>query len=341
MTFPAPVRNVVDAALEATVVPSFTRVGFAVRRTLGAWDEPTPGCMRGRVVLVTGSTSGIGCRTAHRLSELGAEVIVNGREEPKTEDAAGRIAEETGQTTHPLAGDVGDIDDVRALANAVRRDHDRLDVLVHNAGVLVHEHATTPQGVERTVATHVVGPFLLTTLLLPLLRAAAPARVITVTSGGMYTQRLDVDRLEAGPDGFDGVTAYARAKRAQVALARAWGQRVEGQGVVVHATHPGWVDTPGVAGSLPGFHRAIGRLLRDPDQGADTIVWLATAGEALESTGMLWHDRRVRRSHHLPWTRRNDEAVETRRLVAWCADRAGMTDAEAALLDAGGEGERS
>jgi dehydrogenase/reductase SDR family member 12 len=334
VTWPAPLRTVVDAALEVTVAPSFTRIGHAVRRNVDGWEDLSRYDLRGRRVLVTGSTSGIGFSVARQLAGLGADVLVHGRGEDRTRDAAERIAGEVrGGSARPVAGDVSDLDAVRELAEQLRTELDRLDVLIHNAGVLVHEHQTNPQGTELTVATHVLGPFLLTTLLLPLLRASPPSRVITVTSGGMYTQRLDVDDLEMGPEGFDGVTAYARAKRAQVAVARAWAQRLASQGVVVHVTHPGWVDTPGVAGSLPAFHRITGPLLRDPEQGADTIVWLASAHEPLRSTGQLWHDRRIRSTHRAPWSRPRDESEEIRRLVAWCAERVGLTEDERALLD--------
>jgi NAD(P)-dependent dehydrogenase (short-subunit alcohol dehydrogenase family) len=102
--------------------------------------------------------------------------------------------------------------------------------------------------------------------------------------------------------GYRGVTAYARAKRAQVALSREWARRLAGTGVAFHAMHPGWVDTPGIAAALPGFHRVMLPLLRTPGEGADTVVWLATAGPARLGSGRFWHDRRPRAEYRLPWT---------------------------------------
>jgi NAD(P)-dependent dehydrogenase (short-subunit alcohol dehydrogenase family) len=168
------------------------------------------------------------------------------------------------------------------------------------------------------VQTHLVAPFLLTKLLLPLLETSAPSRVVWVTSGGMYAQRLSVDDLELPAERFDGVTAYARAKRAQVALVGHWALALRARGVFVHAMHPGWADTPGVATSLPRFHRVLGPILRSPAEGADTMVWLVASDEGVTTSGELWLDRRRRPTHKVPWTRRRDEDTEAARLLAWC-----------------------
>ena len=158
-------------------------------------------------------------------------------------------------------------------------------------------------GTELTVAGQVISPFLLTSLLRPALLAAGRSRVITVSSGGMYTQRLDPAALQMTARGYRGATAYARAKRAQVALSREWARRLAGTGVAFHAMHPGWVDTPGIAAALPRFHQVMRPLLRTPGEGADTIVWLATAGASRLGNGQFWHDRRPRAEHRLPRTR--------------------------------------
>jgi NAD(P)-dependent dehydrogenase (short-subunit alcohol dehydrogenase family) len=173
-----------------------------------------------------------------------------------------------------------------------------------------------------TVATHVLGPFLMTALLVPQLTAAAPGRVVLVASGGMYAERLDVAGLGM-PEGYDGVTAYARAKRAQVALAGEWRRRLAGRPMMVAAMHPGWADTPGIRASLPRFSRLAGPLLRTPREGVDTGVWLAAAPEATTMSGRFLLDRRPRAVHKVPWTRRPDEEVEAARLWRWCAETTG------------------
>ncbi len=224
------------------------------------------------------------------------------------------------------AADTGDLEAVRHVAAQLLARHPRIEVLVHNAGALEDRRAESPQGLEQTVAAQVVGPFLLTGLLRPALQAGAPARVLWVSSGGMYTEPLRVDRLELPAARYDGVTAYARAKRAQVVLAELWAQRLAGTGVVVHALHPGWADTPGVQRSLPRFRQMLGGVLRTPEEGADTLVWLAVdPGAPLETSGRFWLDRRPRPTHRLASTRRADTPGERARLWAWCEEKSGWT----------------
>jgi NAD(P)-dependent dehydrogenase (short-subunit alcohol dehydrogenase family) len=125
----------------------------------------------------------------------------------------------------------------------------------------------------------------------------------------MYTQRPDLATLQMPRPRYRGVTAYAKAKRAQVALSREWARRLAGTGVAFHAMHPGWVDTPGVAAALPRFRRVTRPILLSPEQGADTIVWLATAPHTCLGSGRFWHDRRPRPEYPLPWTRGKDPAA--------------------------------
>jgi len=143
------------------------------------------------------------------------------------------------------------------------------------------------------------GPHVLTHELQPLLEAVH-GRVVWVASGGMYTQRLHVDDLQYREGPYKGAAAYARAKRAQVDLAAAWAEQVPA--ISSWSMHPGWADTPGVEASLPGFRKVMGPLLRSPDQGADTIVWLLASREPLIHRGALWFDRRARGVARAPRT---------------------------------------
>jgi NAD(P)-dependent dehydrogenase (short-subunit alcohol dehydrogenase family) len=175
---------------------------------------------------------------------------------------------------------------------------------------------------ELTVASQVIGPFLLTTLLLPRLREADPGRVITMSSGGMYASSLRVSDLQMGDD-YKGSEQYARAKRAQVTLNEMWAQRVPAAEVVFHAMHPGWADTPGVRESLPTFRKIVGPLLRTPAQGVDTLVWLAADdGEPRATSGRFWLDRHQRGIHKLPSTRKSDTPERRRELWDWVSERA-------------------
>lgn len=312
----------VDGALELAVVPSFTRLGSAARSRLDHWTPVDRYDLTDRVVVITGATSGLGLAAAQTLAADGATLEILARDQVKATKVCERLrdAGASGGVGFVLA-DLADLDAVRSAAEDVERRHGRVDALVHNAGALDATFALSPQGIERTVASQVVGPFLLTELLLPLLRRAPRARVVWVSSGGMYSERLSVDQLEMCPDAYDGTKAYARSKRAQVTLAEMWAERLRGDGIVVHAMHPGWADTPGVRRSLPTFRRIVGPLLRSPAEGADTIVWLtADDGPPVETTGRFWLDRRVRPIHRLPSTRRSDTPAERRRLWDWCIE---------------------
>ncbi len=296
-----------DGLLEATVVGSFSRLGFALRSRMEAWT--TPPRLDGKVIVVTGASSGIGRASALALAQLGAGLVLVGRDETRLAavrrsaiafHGAGRIV------TAPL--DLVDSDAVMGFTDRLAASEDHLDGLVHCAGALFGDYRRAADGTELTLATHVLAPFLLTGLLSPLLRRASSSVIVTVSSGGMYTQRFDLARLEVSADGYRGATAYARAKRAQVVLAHEWDRRWGPDGVASYAMHPGWVDTPGLATGLPRFAR-LGPALRTPGQGADTVTWLAADGPRHDApppprTGGIWLDRRRRSEYHLPTTYR-------------------------------------
>ncbi|MFU8840703.1 MAG: SDR family NAD(P)-dependent oxidoreductase [Nitriliruptoraceae bacterium] len=303
-SLPAPLTRAVDLALEATVVLSFSRVGHAVRSRLEGWTPPSELAGNGRRIIVTGANSGLGYATARALLRSGAQVLVTVRSEDKARDTRERLAADLGRDLDEVLEtdllDLGDLASVRAFA-ARRLDEDApIHALVHNAGALFAEKAITDDHLERTYQVHVVAPFLLTTLLLPKLAADGPSRVVTVTSGGMYAEKLVTDRVDS-PGEYRGAVAYARAKRAQVTLTDQWQRRFGAAGIDFHVVHPGWALTPGVESSLPGFRKLTGPILRDADEGADTIVFLSLADDLGEG-GRLWHDRRPRAAHKVPST---------------------------------------
>ncbi len=317
--------RLIDAALEGLIVPSFTRVGLGTRRHLFGWRSLDSYDLSDRVIAITGATSGLGRAAAAQIASDGATVIVLGRNRDKTERVAAEIRTETGnQGVSAIIAEMGDLDSVRRAADEILAAHDRLDVLIHNAGALTQRRAEASDGTEATIASQVVGPFLLTSLLLDRLHESAPARVITMSSGGMYSAGLTVDHLQMSARDYNGSKQYALAKRAQVTLNEMWAQRVDTSKVVFHAMHPGWADTPGVEESLPTFRKIVGPLLRDAAGGADTMVWLAADdGEPLASSGGFWLDRRGRPIHRLPGTRRSDTAARRSELWDWVSARAG------------------
>jgi dehydrogenase/reductase SDR family member 12 len=147
-------------------------------------------------------------------------------------------------------------------------------------------------------ALHVLAPFALTSWLTELLADGAPSRVINVSSGGMYGQRLPAADFQSEQTRYGSKKLYARTKREQVVITELWAQKLAPRRIVVHAMHPGWVDTKGVQEWLPLFRALTRPIIRTPEEGADTIVWLSGAPEALQSTGRFWHDRRPRPTHY-------------------------------------------
>jgi NAD(P)-dependent dehydrogenase (short-subunit alcohol dehydrogenase family) len=164
---------------------------------------------------------------------------------------------------------------------------------------------------------------LLTELLLPVLAESPDPRVIFMSSGGMYTQALPAADPEYRNGRYRGAIAYARTKRMQVALTPILAERWAAQQVSVYCMHPGWADTPGVSDALPLFRMVTGPLLRSPEEGADTAVWLAATTPA-PPTGRFFHDRRPRPEHYLPFTRESDRDRQS--LWRYCMDAIGIAN---------------
>lgn len=314
------VKRLLDEALDWLVLPGYSNVGYRVRERLLARE---PLSLVGRSVMVTGANSGIGEAACVNLARLGGRVHMVVRSRERGGRALDRIAQLSESRALELRiCDLSSLASVREFADEFLASGAALDVLVNNAGVLPSKRSHTSEGFELAFATNVLGPFLLTALLLPALRRSASPRVINVSSGGMYMARIDVDDPQLEQRKFSGGAFYAHTKRAEVVLSEEWGRRLAGSGIAVHSMHPGWVATPGVAASLPGFNRIMGPLLRDPSAGADTIAWLAASSEAAQSTGEFWHDRRPRPKHRVPWTR--ESPGERARFFAICEELCGL-----------------
>jgi NAD(P)-dependent dehydrogenase (short-subunit alcohol dehydrogenase family) len=287
--------------LDISPLGSFDRIGFQ-RHQLGFDPGDLEVDLFGQRCLVTGANSGIGFETARALADLGAEVILLCRNAERGEEAAESIRKSTGnRRVEFFRLDMSDLADVDAAAVELAKEP--VDVLVHNAGLLPDERIESNDGLEMTFATHVAGPHRLTRGLRSALIRADGGRVIWVSSGGMLTQRLRLDDPQWLSRDYDGVTAYAETKRAQIVLAELWAKEFEGSNVTVNSMHPGWADTPAVADSLPRFHRVTEAILRAPAEGADTIVWLAASAAAEGESGRFFFDRRPARTHWIPSTR--------------------------------------
>ena len=199
--------------------------------------------------------------------------------------------------------------EVHALCNRLLESGGPIDALINNAGALFNPRQTTAEGFEKSFALLLLSPYILTERLQPLLAAAESPRVVNVLSGGMYTQKIEVNDLQSQRGSYSGSVAYARAKRGLMILTEEWAERWREDGIVVNAMHPGWADTPGVETALPGFYRITKHLLRSPDEGADTVTWLAASTEAGKVSGKFWLDREQHPSH---LSSRTQEAPEER-----------------------------
>ena len=314
------VENLIDTALDRSVALGYGNLGLTVRRRLPGWPADPPR-MDGQVVLVTGAASGLGLAACQGFAALGASVRALARNETRARDAAAQISEAVpGAEVKGLACDVSNLSELHAFTERFTREEDRLDVLVNNAGVMPAERERSVDGHELMFATHVLAPFALLAWLRDLLERSAPSRVINVSSGGMYGQGVPAGDLESARSSYSGKKLYARTKREQLVISEQWATRLAGTGVRVHVMHPGWADTKGVREWLPVFRAMTRPIIRTPQEGADTIVWLGAAPESLHATGEFWHDRRTRPTHYRLGA--SDDAPEVRQaLWDYCSEQ--------------------
>ena len=208
-----------DWVLDKSLVLGWSKIGPSLRRHWWPADPPA-GVLEGKHVVVTGASSGLGLAAAAALAGLGADVHLLGRNAERLEDAEGRIRRvHPDARLHSAVCDVSDVESVEDFCSSLTARIASLHALVHNAGVLPPKRTTTEQGHELTLATHVLGPHLMTFRLAELLRGG---RVVIVSSGGMYGQALPVEDYEYAQGEYSGVKAYARTKRMQVVLAEQW-----------------------------------------------------------------------------------------------------------------------
>jgi NAD(P)-dependent dehydrogenase (short-subunit alcohol dehydrogenase family)/MFS family permease len=263
--------------------------------------EDSPGPMAGTATLVTGGTGGIGRATAVGLAALGARVGITGRDAARTQAAAAAIARESGNPcVDAFAADMSCQAEVRRLAAAVLDAYPRLDVLVNNVGGFWASRHVTADGLERTFAVNHLAGFLLTSLLLDLLKASAPARIVTVSSNSQATGKLDFTDLQ-GERHYSGQQAYSQSKLANVMFTYELARRLDGTGVTATVLHPGVVRTAFAAEDpslLAKVMITVSRpFLKTPAQGAATSIYLASASEVEGVTGQYFANRRPKTSN--------------------------------------------
>ncbi|KAM6919806.1 dehydrogenase/reductase SDR family member 12 [Lycodopsis pacificus] len=265
----------------------------------------------GRSFMITGANSGIGRETAMAIAQKGGTVHMVCRNKDKAEEARADIVSESGNTeVHVHIVDMSETHKVWEFAEAFKRQYPALNVLINNAGCMVHKREVNAEGLEKNFATNTMGVFILTQTLIPLLQKSRDPRVITVSSGGMLVHKLRVDDLQSEKDYVDGVMVYAQNKRQQVVLTQQWAQA--NPDIHFSAMHPGWVDTAAVSTSMPQFHQMMGERLRSAEQGADTVVWLASSRAAARTrSGQFFQDRTPVPAHlPLAWTHSSAEDIQ-------------------------------
>ena len=282
--------------------------------------------MAGKVVLITGGTGGIGKATAIGLAAIGARVGITGRDLARAEQAAADIRSASeNPAVDAFAADMTSQAEVRRLAAAVLDAYPRLHVLVNNVGGFwAHRHPTA-DGLERTFALNHLAPFLLTNLLLDRLKASAPARVVTVSSGAQSMGRIDFDDLQ-GAHNYSGQRAYNQSKLANIMFTNELARRLEGTGVTANSLHPGVVRTNFGAEDQAWFFGVMSRvvypLLKTPAQGARTPIYLASSPDMDGVTGQFFANRKPRTANKVAYD--TDMAA---RLWQVSADLVGMTPA--------------
>jgi NAD(P)-dependent dehydrogenase (short-subunit alcohol dehydrogenase family) len=255
--------------------------------------------MQGKTCLITGATSGIGLVTARVLAQQGARLVLVGRNRAKSEAVVARIQTETGnREVEALLADLSVQQQIRELARRFHEQHQRLDVLVNNAGGMWLRRELTADGLEMTVAVNHFSYFLLTQLLLDTIKASAPARIVNVSSGAHHNAAIDFDDL-MGERSYGGWQQYCRSKLMNLLFTYELARQLEGTGVTVNALHPGWVAT-----GFGGNNGWRGWLLQlaargfalTAEQGARTIVYLASSPDVAGTTGRYFVKEREARS---------------------------------------------
>jgi retinol dehydrogenase 14 len=253
------------------------------------------GGMGGTTVLITGGTSGIGNATAVAMAAMGANVAIVGRNQERGEAAVEEIkAQSHNESVELMLADLSVQAEVRRLAEEFLERYDRLDVLVNNAGLVQSKRTETPDGIETTLAINHLAPFLLTNLLLGCLEQSAPSRVITVSSEAQRWGTMDFEDMQSRRK-YRGFPVYGMTKLANIMFTYELAERLDGTGVMANCLHPGSVGTnfgQNNRGAMALFFRTFKPFMRSPEQGADTLIWLASSPEVDGVSGKYFSDRK-------------------------------------------------
>lgn len=291
-------------------MPSFSVIGFNARKR--GWRALHINFYK-QTWLVTGASGGIGAAIAEIAALHGARVIVVARSAEKLKALKDRVNQKIANrrgprrnapvgTIIPAICDLSDMNAISKLVDQLSRKV-TIDVLINNVGVLNEKHKKSPQGFEKSYATNLLGQYYLTESLLRKEVFNRTPLIISMSSGGLYNQPLNLKLLDQAEEEFDGLMAYASQKRAQIALTDYWRRTYSNHQVFAYAMHPGWVKTSGVQASLPFFNNLLKRALRTPAQGADTALWIAQNRPGTPND-VVWFDRKPRSPYIFSDTRK-------------------------------------
>jgi NAD(P)-dependent dehydrogenase (short-subunit alcohol dehydrogenase family) len=254
------------------------------------------GVMSGKTVLITGATDGIGQQVAKEIAALGARIVIAGRSHEKCERTVGEVIAFSGNSdVHYLVADLSSMEEVRMLADAFQARYDRLDVLMNNAGASFLHRTWSVDGIEKTFALNHLAYFLLTNLLLDLLKSSAPSRIVNTSSGSAHRGKIRFKDIHHQRFYFVH-TAYAQSKLANVMFTYALARRLEGSGVTANVFHPGLVRT-GIFRKVKGVGPIIEWILTHKaiplEEGAKTMVYLAASPEVEGKSGHFYYKKQI------------------------------------------------
>ena len=273
--------------------------------------------MKGKTVLITGGTSGIGLESAVALAQMGASVVFTARESGKGEKAREQVVSRSGsRDVEFLTADLSIMKEVRSLAIRFLAKHPRLDVLVNNAGLYMDRRVMTPEGIETTLAVNLLAPFLLTNYLARSLKKGSPSRVVMVSSLAHRSAVLDLFDIQGEKMRGDPGKMYGRTKKMLIMLTHEFARRMKGDGIAVNAVCPGGVSTGIWWRSDKGtvkqglFRKLVLPLLKTPQQGARLVVYLACAPAVEGVTGKYFETPTHLR--FIPWKEKRAEVKSSR-----------------------------